>query len=251
MTPPAAPERYRHHRCPGAIISHGVWLSSRFPLSYRDGEEMLVARGIEVTHEALRQWGRQWGQDYAPQLKHRRAPPGDTWHLDEVFLTIHGERYDLWRAVDQDDNVLDMRVQRRHNKQAAKQCCRKLRNGLTYVPQVISTETLQSYGAAHRESRPGVDQRQSRSLNHHGAHSHRPTRHRAYRRQGFTSPGHAHRVLSAYGPMAQPCRPRRHRLSASEDREEMGKRCASWAAMTGTERAAYRGKRPGERHPFA
>ena len=87
MTPPADPERYKHHRFPGEIISHGVWLYYRFPLSYRDVEEMLLARGIEVTHEAIRQWCLKFGQDYANQLKHRRAQPGDKWHLDEVFLT--------------------------------------------------------------------------------------------------------------------------------------------------------------------
>jgi putative transposase len=99
MTPPADPERYKHHRFPGEIISHGVWLYYRFPLSYRDVEEMLLARGIEVTHEAIRQWCLKFGQDYANQLKHRRAQPGDKWHLDEVFLTINGERHYLWRAV--------------------------------------------------------------------------------------------------------------------------------------------------------
>src|SRR6516162_3191908 len=101
MTPPADPERYKNHRLPGEIISHGVWLYYRFPLSYRDVQELLLARGIDVTHEAIRQWCRKFGQDYANQLKHRRAQPGDKWHLDEVFLTINGKRHYLWRAVDQ------------------------------------------------------------------------------------------------------------------------------------------------------
>jgi putative transposase len=110
MTPPATSERYKNHRLPGAIISHGVWLSYRFTLSYRDMEELLFESGITVSHEAIRQWGRRFGQDYANRLRHRRPRPGDKWHLDEVFLTIHGERYYLWRAVDQDDNVLDILV---------------------------------------------------------------------------------------------------------------------------------------------
>src|SRR5436309_2057881 len=104
MTPPADPARYKNHRFFGEIISHGVWLSYRFPLSYRDGQERLLERGIDVTHAAIRPWCLQCGQDYAKQLKRRRAQPGDTWHLDEVFLTIHGARHDLWRAVDQDEN---------------------------------------------------------------------------------------------------------------------------------------------------
>src|SRR5215470_4867441 len=130
MTPPADPERYKNHRFPGEIISHGVWLYYRFPLSYRDVQELLCERGIDVTHEAIRQWCLKFGQDYANQLKHRRAQPGDTWHLAGVFLTIHGERHYLWRAVDQDDNVLDILVQSRRNKQAAKKFFRKLLKGV-------------------------------------------------------------------------------------------------------------------------
>src|SRR5919198_6127089 len=91
MTPPATSERYKHHRFPGEIISHGVWLYYRFPLSYRDVQELLFERGIDVTHEAIRQWCLKFGQDYANRLKRRRAQPGDKWHLDEVFLTMPRE----------------------------------------------------------------------------------------------------------------------------------------------------------------
>src|SRR5262245_15500379 len=98
MTPPAEPERYKNHRFPGEIISHGVWLYYRFSLSYRDVQEILFERGITVTHEAIRQWCLKFGQDYANQLKRRRAQPGDKWHLDEVFLTINGKRHYLWRG---------------------------------------------------------------------------------------------------------------------------------------------------------
>ena len=195
------------------------------------------ARGIVVTHEAIRQWCRKFGQDYANQLKHRRAQPGDKWHLDEVFLTINGKRHDLWRAVDQDDTVLDILVQSRRNKQAAKQCFRQLLKGLQYVSRVIITEKLKSYGAAKREILPGVEHRQSRSLNNHCENSHRPTRQRERRMQGFKSTGHAQRFLSAYGPIAQHFRPRRHRLSASAYRAEMQNRFERWAEITGTKRA--------------
>src|SRR5262250_1436784 len=227
MTPPADPERSKNHRFPGAIISHGVWLYYRFTLSYRDVEELLFERGITVSHEAIRQWCRKFGQDYANRLRRRRPQPGDKWYLDEVFLTISGERHYLWRAVDQDDNVLDILVQRRRNKRAAKKFFRKLLKGLLYVPRVIITDKLKSYGAAKREMLPGVEHRQNRSLNNRCENSHRPTRQRAYRMQGFTSAGHAQRFLSAYGPMAQRFRPRRHLLSAPEYRQEMRQRCAS------------------------
>src|SRR6516165_1083060 len=158
--------------------------------------------------------------------------------IDEVFLTIHGERHYLWRAVDQDDNVLDILVQSRRNKHAAKKFFRKLLKGLQYVPRVIITDKLKSYGAAKREILPGVEHRQSRYLKNRCEHSHRPTRQREYRMQGFKSPGHAQRLLSAYGPIAQHFRPRRHLLAASGYREEMRNRFESWAQITGTERAA-------------
>jgi len=238
MTPPVDPERYKNHRFPSEIISPGVWLYYRFPLSYRDVPEILCERGITVTHEAIRQWCLKFGQAYANQLKHRRPQPGDKWHLDEVFLTINGKRHYLWRAVDQDDNVLDILVQSRRNKQAAKKFFRTLLKGLQYVPRVIITDKLKSYSAAKREILPGVEHRQSRYLNNRCENSHRPTRQREYRMQGVKSAGHAQRFLSAYGPITQHFRPRRHLLSGAAYREEMRKRFQSWAEITGTEWAA-------------
>jgi putative transposase len=238
MTPPADPARYKNHRFPGALISHGVWLYSRCPLSYRDVQELLFARGIDVTQEALRQWCLTFGPDYANRLQRRRAQPGDKWHRAEVFLTINGQRHDLWRAVDQDDNVLDIRVQSRRHKQAAKKFFRTFLKGLPYGPRVIIPDKLKSYGAAKRALLPGVDQRQSRYLHNRCENSHRPTRQRDYRMQGFKSAGHAQRFLSAYGPIAQHFRPRRHLWSAAEYRQEMKNRFESWAELTGTERAA-------------
>ena len=236
MTPAANTERYKHHRFPPEIISHAVWLYYRFPLSYRDVEEMMFARGISVTYEAIRNWCRKFGQDYANQIRQRRPRPGDKWHLGEVFLTIHGERHYLWWAVDQDDNVLDILVQSRRNKKAAKKFFRKLLKGLQYVPRVVITDKLKSYGAAKREILPGVEHRQSRYLNNRCENSHRPTRQRERRMQGFKSAGHAQRFLSAFGMIFQHFRPRRHLLSASEYRDEMRNRFESWAEITGTKR---------------
>jgi putative transposase len=155
-----------------------------------------------------------------------------------VFLTINGKRHYLWRAVDQDDNVRDILVQSRRNKQAAKKFFRKLLKELQYVPRVIITDKLKSYGAAKREILPKVEHRQRRDLNNRCENSHRPTRQREYRMQGFKSPGHAQRFLSAYGPIAQHFCPRRHRLSAPEYRKEMRQRFESWAEITGARRAA-------------
>jgi putative transposase len=223
---------YKNHRFPAEIISHAVWLYFRFCLSYRDVEELLFARGVTVTYEAIRKWCRKFGQSYANGLRHRRPRPGDTWHLDEVFLTINGKRHDLWRAVDQEGNILDILVQRRRDKQAAKKFFRKLLKGLRYVPRVIITDKLKSYGAAQREMLPGVEHRQHRYLNNRAENSHQPTRQRERRLQGFKSPGHAQRFLSAYGPIAQHFRPRRHRLSASDYRQEMQRRFDTWQDLT-------------------
>jgi putative transposase len=227
------PNPYKHHRFPAEIISHGVWLYYRFCLSYRDVEELLCARGVLVTYEAIRTWCRKFGQPYANQLRRRRPEPGDTWHLDEVFLTMNGERHYLWRAVDQDGNILDILVQRRRDKHAAKKFFRKLLKGLAYVPRVLITDKLKSYGAAKRDLRPDAAHRQHRYLNNRAENSHQPTRQRERRMQGFKSPGHAQRFLSAYGPLAQHFRPRRHRLSAQAYRQEMVQRFQSWQEVTG------------------
>jgi putative transposase len=226
-------DRYKNHCFPAEIISHAVWLYFRFCLSYRDVEELLFARGIVVTYEAIRKWCRKFGQSYANQLRSRRPQPGDKWHLDEVFLTINGERHYLWRAVDQDGTVLDILVQRRRDKHAAKKFFRKLLKGCRYVPRVIITDRLKSYGAAKREILPGVEHRQHRYLNNRCENSHRPTRQRESRMQGFKSPEHAQRFLAAYGPIAQHFRPRRHLRSAPAYRQEMVQRFQSWREVTG------------------
>jgi putative transposase len=232
MNPLPTPNPYKRHRFPAEIISHCVWLYFRFCLSYRDVEELMAERGVLLTYEAVRYWCRKFGQAYANQLRHRRPQPGDKWHLDEVFLTIHGERHYVWRAVDQDGHVLDILVQRRRDKRAAKKFFHKLLKGLAYVPRVIITDKLKSYGAAKREILPGVEHRQHRYLNNRAENSHQPTRQRERRMQGFKSPGHAQRFLSAYGPIAQHFRPRRHRLSAHDYRREMAQRFQSWREVT-------------------
>jgi putative transposase len=224
--------RYKHHRFPAEIIIHGVWLCYRFCLSYRDVEELLFARGIVVTYEAIRNWCVKFGQAYANQLRRRRPQPGDKWHLDEVFLSINGQRSYLWRGVDQDGNVLDILVQRRRDKAAAKRFFRKLLKGLRYVPRVMITDQLKSYGAAKREFLPRVEHRQHRYLNNRAENSHQPTRQRERRMQGFKSPGHAQRFLAAYGPIAQYFRPRHHLLPAPVYRQEMRHRFDTWQDLT-------------------
>ncbi len=229
---------YTGFRFPQAIIAHAVWLYFRFNLSFRDVEELLAARGVVVTYETIRQWRRKFGQQYANQLRQRRVPAGDTWHLDEVFLKINGETQYLWRAVDQDGTVLDILVQRRRNTAAAKTFFRKLLKGRTYIPRVIITDKLASYGAARREILPSVEHRQSRYLNNRAENSHQPTRRRERVLQCFKSAGHAQRFLSAFGPIRDHFCPRRHRLKAAESRRERVHRFAVWNAVTRAQLAA-------------
>ena len=121
---------YHRHRFPAEIISHCVWLYFRFALSFRDVEEMLAMRGVVLTYETVREWCLKFGQSYANNLRPGSPRPGDTWHLDEVFLKINGRIHYLWRAVDQDGDVLDILVQSNRNKKAAKKFFRKLLKGL-------------------------------------------------------------------------------------------------------------------------
>jgi putative transposase len=155
-----------------------------------------------------------------------------------VFLSINGQRHYLWRAVDQDGTVLDILVQRRRDTHAAKTFFRKLLKGCQYVPRVIITDRLKSYGAAKHEILPGVEHRQHRYLNNRAENSHEPTRQRERRMQGFKSLGHAQRFLSAHGPITQHFRLRRHRLSAPEYRREMAQHFQIWQEITGAAIAA-------------
>jgi len=229
---------YKRHRFPPEVIGHAVWLYFRFTLSYRDVEELLAERGVILTYETVRQWCRKFGQVYANTLRHRRPKPGDKWHLDEVFITIDGVTHYLWRAVDQEGNVLDTLVQARRDKRAATRFLRKLLRSLAYVPRVVITDKLASYGAAMREDLPSVEHRRHKGLNNRAENSHQPTRERERRMRRFKSPGHAQRFLAAYGPIAAHFRPRRHRLTAAAYRAARTERFATWRAVTGMAAAA-------------
>jgi putative transposase len=158
--------------------------------------------------------------------------------LSAFDLTISGERHYLWRAVDQDGHVLDILVQRRRDKTAAKGFFRKLLKGLMYAPRVLITAKLASYNAAKREVLPSVEHRQHRYLNNRAENSHQPTRQRERRMQRFKSAGQVQRFLAAYGPIASHFRPRRHLLPAPKYRQEMTRRFRTWREITGTAIAA-------------
>jgi putative transposase len=209
------PDPHYRHRFPAEIISHAVWLYHVFSLSLRDVELLLAERGVVVSYETVRRWCRKFGQSFANCLRRRRPRPGDKWYLDEVFLRIQGVQHYLWRAVDQDGVVLDILVQDRRDANAAKRFLRRLLAGLQYVPRVIVTDKLRSYGVAQRRLLPGVEHRQSRYLNNRAENSHRPTRRRERQMQRFKSPHQAQHFLSAHAFIHGHFHPRRHLLAAN------------------------------------
>jgi len=228
----AAPS-YKGHRYPVEVISHCIWLYHRFSLSYRDVEELMLERGVEVSYESIRRWCVKFGQEYASRLRRRRPRPGDKWHMDEVFIKINGVLHYLWRAVDQEGNVLDILVTAKRDAKAAKRFFRRLLKELEYVPRVIVTDKLRSYGAAHRQVMPSVEHRTSKYLNNRCENSHQPTRQREKAMRRFRSPGGAQRFLSAFSGISPHFRPRRHLMSAAEYRAEMTERFTTWKQVTG------------------
>ena len=205
---------YQRHRFPSEIISHAVWLYHRFCLSFREVEELLAERGITVTDESVRQWCQEFGPDYARKLKERQGRLGDTWHVDEVFVTIQGQRQYLWRAVDQDGDVMDILVQPRRNQRAAERFFRCLLKGQGGEPRWLVTDKLRSYDAAHRTIMPSVYHLNHAYANNHAEVSHEPTRQQERAMRGFRSPDHAQRFLTLHGLTQNLLRLGRHLLQA-------------------------------------
>jgi putative transposase len=229
----SAKSPYAGYRFPGEVISHAVWLYFRFPLSLRMVEEMLAARGIDVSHETVRQWGRKFGQAFANQIRRRLPCSGDKWHLDEVCLMIRGKKHWLWRAVDQDGFVLDVLVQSRRDKRAAKRLLRKLLKRQTRVPRVMVTDKLASYGAAKAEVMPSVEHRRHKGLNNRAENSHQPTRQRERQMKRFKSAGQAQRFLSAHDGINNLFYLRRDHCPASQYRAARIQAFQAWAEVTG------------------
>jgi len=212
-----------------------VWLYFRFSLSYRDGEELMAARGIVLTDETIRQWCRKFGQHSAKQVPRRPAQTGDKWHLEQVFLTINRKHQYLWRALDQQRNVEDILVQSRRTKAAAKKFFRKLLKGCHYVARVLITDKLGSYAAAKTDLLPSVEHRQHKRLTNRAENSHQRTRQPERTMRGFNSPGQAHRFLAAQGRIRGHFCPGRHRLSAEQYRAIRRERFAVWNTLTGVQ----------------
>jgi putative transposase len=166
----------KRHRKMRSSTSDTAGTDGAIQLSFREVEELMLARGVVVSYETIRCWCAKFGPDYANQLRRRRPRPGDKWHVDEVFVKINGITRYLWRAVDQRGNVRDVLVQSRRNAKAAKRFFHKLHKGLRHVPRVLVTDKLAGYRVAHREPVPSVTHRRSKYLNNRAENSHQPTR---------------------------------------------------------------------------
>jgi len=224
--------RYHGYRFPPEIISHSVWLYHRFCLSFRDVEDLLAERGITVTHETIRQWCRKFGTDYACTLKRREGRLGDTWYLDELFVNIHGQRQYLWRAVDQDGDVIDILVQPRRDRRAAERFFRRLLKGQGCEPRRLVTDKLRSYSAARRTTMPSVVHDMRRYANNRAEVSHQPTRQRERQMRGFKSAGQAQRFLSVHGIVQNLFRVGRHLVSSANHRRLRDRSFGVWWKVT-------------------
>ncbi len=222
---------YRRHRFPGEIISYCIWLYYRFPLSYRDIEEMMAQRGVRVSYETIRQWCLKFGQTIADELRRRRPRPGDKWHLDEVYLKINGRTHYLWRAVDQQGVVLDILVQERRNQEAAETFLRRVVEGQGYRPRVVITDKLASYPPAVRRVLPGVEHRRHKGLNNRAENSHQPTRRRERQMKRYKSARHVQRFLSVHDQVNNLFHLRRDHRPAADHRAARAAAFETWAEI--------------------
>jgi putative transposase len=192
---------YRGHRFPPEVISYSVWLYHRFPISFRDVEDLLAERGVTVSYESIRSWCTKFGPKYAGKLRKKQARLGEIWHVDELFVTIRGQRYYLWRAVDQDGDVIDILVTRRRDRRAAKRLFRKVLKHQGQVPWQLVTDKLATYKAVRREVFPSGTHRTGQDENNRAEVSHQSTRQQERQMRRFKSIGQAQRFLTVHGPI--------------------------------------------------
>lgn len=228
MTEPH-PAHFRRHRFPAEIIAHAAWLYYRFPLSFRDIEDLLAERGIKVSFQTISEWAAKFGLKFAHQLRRRsRGHFADKWQLDEMVVTIKGKKYWLWRAVDANGYVLDALLQSRRNKCADLRLMRKLLKSQGISPRVVVTDKLRSYSAAKAELMPGVEHRSHKGLNNRAENSDLPVRRRELRMMRFKSARQCQRFVSVHGQIANLFLLHRKHLSAADHRKLRSYAIATW-----------------------
>ena len=206
---------YRRHRFPPAIIQHAVWVYLRFTLSYRDVEELLAERGLDISYETLRCWVLKFGPAIARRLRRCRPQPSNCWHLDEMVVRIAGKRMYLWRAVDHEGEVLDMLVQRRRDTRAALRLMRKLLKKQGFMPKLLVTDKLRSYAAAFRRLRLSCQHEQGLRKNNRAENSHQVVRQRERKMWRFKSVRSTQRFFSMHAVVHNTFNLRRHLISRS------------------------------------
>ena len=219
---------YRRHRFPPVVIQHAVWLYLRFTLSYRDVEDLLAERGLDISYETVRSWALKFGPVIARRLRQRRPRPSDRWHLDEMVVRIAGKRMYLWRAVDHEGEVLDMLVQSRRDSRAALRLMRKLLRKQGCVPKLLVTDKLRSYGSALRQLQLTCPHEQGLRKNNRAENSHQPVRRRERKIQRFKSAGSAQRFLSMHAAVHNTFNFQRHLVSRSTLRIFRAEASSEW-----------------------
>jgi putative transposase len=215
---------YKRHRFPPDIISYAVWLYYRFNLSHRRCagpfiEDLLAERGVEVSYESIRLWCIKFGTKYARRLKRKHRGYGDTFYIDEVFVKISGKQHYLWRAVDQDGEIVDVYLQAKRDGAAAKRFFKRLLRSHGDEPRKIVTDKLRSYGVAHRELMPDVIHDDSQYANNRAEQSHEPTRVRERGMRKFKSVKQAQRFLGAHAAVSNLFNLGRHLVRAEHYRD--------------------------------
>ena len=219
---------YRRHRFPPEIIQHAIWLYLRFTLSYRDVEELLAERGLDLSYETVWRWVLKFGPAIARRLRRCRPRASNRWHLDEMVVRIAGERMYLWRAVDHEGEVLDMLVQRRRDSRAALRLMRKLLKKQGFVPKLLVTDKLRSYAAAFRHLRLICPHEQGLRRNNRAENSHQVVRRRERKLQRFKSARSAQRFLSMHGAVYNTFNFQRHLISRPTLRIFRAEATAQW-----------------------
>jgi len=203
---------FKRHRFPPDIIRHAIWLYARFTLSFRDIEKMLAERGLDVSYETIRRWFLKFGTVIATNLRRIRSRPSDHWHLDEMVIVIQRRHYWLWRAVDNEGDVLDFLVQRKRNAEAAEKLMKKLLEKQGFAPSRIVTDKLRSYPSAFRAIGLVAEHDRGLRANNRAENSHQPVRRRERKQQRFKSPGSAQRFLSVHAATCNTFYHQRHLL---------------------------------------
>ena len=209
---------YKRHRFPPEIISYAVWLYYRFNLSHRDIEDILAERGMTVSREAIRLWYIKFGAIYARRLKRKHRGYGDTFFIDEVFVKINGKQRYLWRAVDQDGEVVDVYLQSKRDGTAAKRFSKRLLRSHGGEPREIVTDKLRSYGVAHRELIPDAIHDTTQYANNRAEQSHEATRVRERGMRKFKSMKQAQKFVTAHAAVSNLFNLGRHLVRAQHYR---------------------------------